>query len=235
MAQNLLLLQLSQNEFHKKDFSYISTSHHSWVLETIFGSLIEMPHELESMLHDEKWHAQSYTSQAGRLVLVLNTLDDGRITRIVKIELLEDAKVARYRELHVGQPTEVRSYEEHSQYSHCLIEDQDYMESLLVNWRGDIIHLRKTMKSSEALRENQCAPCLTRGDPSVGLIDTLTVEVGKPSPNFVYAGRFVCWRETKNSTIVLILDTKDSRIRSIDLNNLHGTQEVRLEFNSSSD
>ena len=68
-----------------------------------------MPHELESMLHYEKWHAQSYTSQAGRLVLVLNTLDDGKITRVVKIELLEDAKVARYRELQVGQPTEVKS------------------------------------------------------------------------------------------------------------------------------
>ena len=44
---------------------------HIWLLWSSDKALVEMTEELDKLLHEQTWHAQSVTSKSGRLILTL--------------------------------------------------------------------------------------------------------------------------------------------------------------------
>ena len=68
-------------------------SDHIWFLQAKSGELVSISEELDKLLHEENWHALSATSTAGHLSLILTSLNDNKIDRIIEVELDQQANI----------------------------------------------------------------------------------------------------------------------------------------------
>ena len=73
---------------------------------SIDGTPVKMSPELQSLLNQEQWYAQSFTSSTGRLGLVLSSYEARRIKRVARVEIHANATIASYRDLKVRKCTD---------------------------------------------------------------------------------------------------------------------------------
>ena len=71
-----------------------------------------MTEELDKLLHELTWHAQSVTSRSGRLVLTLASSQDDKIVRVTEVELDSRANVCHFKDQKVRQTSSESAPEE---------------------------------------------------------------------------------------------------------------------------
>ena len=92
VSHDLLLYQIHHKEIKNPK------NEHSWFLWYTNGTFASLSEELDRLLHEENWQAQSVSSRAGHLTLTLVASHDQKVVRITEVELDSQANICHLRD-----------------------------------------------------------------------------------------------------------------------------------------